>query len=183
MRRIRWSCSLLTLGLACLPLALSAPLAQAVTVRVSPADTTVILNTTFSVRVVCDAFPDLKAYQLIFQKGSTILQYLGATAGEILTSAPGSSSVQELPDVVPPVDSLWVDCAQLRGSTSGPGVLIYFNFKAVATGVCPLDCLQVDFRDSMNNPTLPACFGGIVRVESPVPVVPASWGRMKLIYR
>jgi hypothetical protein len=78
---------------------------------------------------------------------------------------------------------MWVDCAQLRGSTSGPGVLIYFNFKAVATGECPIGCLQVDFRDSLNNLALPDCVGGIVHVESPVPTVPASWGRVMTIYR
>jgi hypothetical protein len=88
-----------------------------------------------------------------------------------------------IPAVDSLLDSLWVDCAQLRGSTSGPGVLIYFNFKAVATGICPIDCLLVDFRDSMNNQTLPGCVGGIVHVESPVPAVPASWGRVKTIYR
>jgi len=183
MRRIRWSCCLLTLGLACLPFALSVPCAQAVTASVSPADTTVVNGTTFSLRVVCDAFPDLKAYQLIFSKGAANLQYLGATAGDILTGGVGAYTVQELPDVTTPLDSLWVDCAKLNGTTSGPGVLIYFHFKAVATGVCPINCLQVDFRDSMINLTVPGCSGGIVRVESPVPVVPASWGCLKMIYR
>ena len=183
MRSIRWSWCLLTLGLACLPLLLSAPCTQAVTVSVSPADTSVILNTTFSLRVVCDAFSDLKAYQLMFSKGSAILQYLGATAGDLLTGSGGDYTVQQLPDVTAPLDSLWVDCARLNGSTSGPGVLIYFNFKALAVGICPLGCLQVDFRDSMNNQTLPDCAGGIVRITSPVPTVPVSWGGVKTIYR
>jgi hypothetical protein len=183
VHRIGWSCCLLALGLVCLPLVLSAPPAQAVTVSVSPADTTVLINSTFSLRVVCDAFADLKAYQLIFQQGSTILQYLGATAGDVLTGNGGAYAVEELPDVTAPPDSLWVDCAQLNGSTSGPGVLIYFNFRADAIGDCPIDCLQVDFRDSWNNTTLPDCVGGVVHVRGIVPAVPASWGRVKTIYR
>jgi hypothetical protein len=91
--------------------------------------------------------------------------------------------VQQLPDVAPPPDTAWVDCAVLDGSTSGPGVLIYFRFKAIAVGISPIDCLQVDFRDSLNNTTLPACVGDIVRVTGPTPGRRVTWGRLKTVYR
>lgn len=183
MRRIRWSWSLLSLGLVCLPVVLSAPHAEAATASVTPSDTTVILGATFSIRVESDAFPDLKAYQLIFKYDSAVLQYLGATAGDVLTGNGRDYTVQQLLDVESPADTAGVDCAQLDGTTSGPGVLIYFNFKAIAVGVSPIDCLSVDYRDPLNNQTLPTCVPGVVRVTSPTPTRPTSWGRLKTIYR
>src|SRR5580765_1949246 len=120
MRRIRWSWCLMSLGVVCLPLLFAAPAARAVTVAVTPSDTTVVFLTTFSIRVEADAFPDLKAYQLIFKYDFTALQYLGATAGDQLTG-PGAYTVQQLPDVVFPPDTAGVDCAKLVGTTSTPG--------------------------------------------------------------
>ena len=181
MRRTRWSW-LMFLGVVCLPLVMSATPARAVTVAVTPSDTTVVFLTTFSLRVEADAFPDLKAYQLIFKYDSTVLQYLGATAGDVLTG-PGAYTVQSLPDVEFPADTAGVDCAKLVGTTSTPGVLIYFNFKAIAILDSQLECLQVDFRDPLNNVTIPACVGGIVRVAAPTPTRLTSWGRLKSIYR
>jgi hypothetical protein len=167
-------------ALAALSLIAYAP-AAAVTVSVSPADTTVVCGDTLTVRIVTDAFPDLKAYQLIFSFDPAVLQYVGALPGDVLTMG----TMQELPDVVPPVDSVWVDCAQLVGSTSGPGVLAYFRFAAAhGTGTSPITCLQVDFRDSWNVQTLPDCVSGIVRVPyCPTPALSETWGRIKTLYR
>ncbi len=167
--------------LAVLALMACAPHAGAVTVSVVPADTTVMCGDTLTVRIVTDAFPDLKAYQLVFGFDPTVLQYVGALPGDVLTMG----TMQELPDVTPPVDSVWVDCAQLVGSTSGPGVLAYFKFAAaLGTGVSPITCLQVDFRDSWNVQTLPDCVSGLVRVPTcPTPVLSGTWGRVKTLYR
>lgn len=181
MKRTRDSSWLAALALAALSLLVCAPPAGAVTVSVSPADTTVMCGDTLLVRIETDAFPDLKAYQLIFGFDPAILQYAGAVAGDVLTMG----TMQELPDVTPPVDSVWVDCAQLVGSTSGPGVLAYFRFVAAfGTGLSPIQCLWVDFRDSWNVQTLPDCVSGVVRVPTcPVPALSGTWGRVKTLYR
>ena len=174
---------LLALALACSALVHVARPAGAVTVTVEPADTTVNQGDTFLIRVVTDDFPDLKAYHLIFHYTPVILEYQQPIAGDVLTGTGRPYTMQSVPDVTPPPDSAWVDCAQLEGSTSGPGVLVYFQFKAPVVGISNIDCLEVDFRDSQNNQTIPNCVGGQVRVVGPVPVKPTSWGKIKTIYR
>jgi hypothetical protein len=180
MRRNRYASCLAGLGLAALLLIALTPRAGAVTVSVSPADTTVLCGDTLTVRIVTDAFDDLKAYQLVFGFDPAIVEYVGAVAGDVLTMG----TMQELADVTPPVDSVWVDCAQLVGSTSGPGVLAYFKFVGLTEGSSPIQCLQVDFRDSWNVQTLPDCVSGLVRVpKCPVPALSETWGRVKTLYR
>jgi len=185
MRRYRWSPCLVSLGLACLLVTALAPGARAVTVGVSPADTIMACEDTIVVRVAsADVFPDLKAYQLMFHYDSSILRYLGAEAGDVLTGTGQPFVVEELNDVAPPPDTVWVDCAQLVGSTSCPGVLIYFKFKAIAAGDCPITCLTVDFRDSWNVQTIPDCVGGVVHVTTcPTPARAVTWGSLKTLYR
>jgi len=183
MHRTRWFSILAGIGLGCLTLASWTPSAGAATASVMPPDTTVGLGSTFSIRVESDAFPDLKAYQLIFGYDSSILQYLGPTAGDVLTGNGQPYTVQPYVDVAAPADTAGVDCAQLVGSTSGPGVLIYFNFKAVGVGTSQISCLKVDYRDSNNVQTLPLCYGGEVHVPPPVATLPRTWGRIKTIYR
>jgi hypothetical protein len=157
--------------------------AAAVTVSVAPPDTTVLVGSTFSLRIETTAFADLKAFQLIFSFDPTKLQFLGATAGDVLTSSGNPYSLFVVPDYTAPADTAWTDCAMLVGSTSGPGILNFFNFKALVIGDSPVQCQMVDFRDSNNTQTLPACASGIVRVVGPVPVRATSWGRIKIRYR
>lgn len=182
LRSFRSSC-LLVLGLAGLSLAAMAPRAGAVTVSVSPADTTVGVGDTFTLRVVVDAVADLKAYQLIYRYGPVPMQYQGSIAGDVLTGSGFPYAIQDVPDAVAPLDTAWVDCAQLDGSAHGPGVLVYFKFKATHEGDSPVLCQTVDLRDSHNVPLLPACAGGIVHVIGPTPTIPRSWGRLKALYR
>ena len=183
MRRTQWSWFLISLALLSLPLLLSAPEARAASVVVSPADTTVLLGDTFTLRVEADAFSDLKAYELIFRYGEAVLQYVGPTAGDVLTAGGGAYTVQPLSPVSPPPFTAGVDCARLDGSTSGPGVLIYYTFKAIGLGTSPIDCVNVDYRDSLNNQTIPGCTGAAVHVTFPVPASHPTWGRLKTIYR
>lgn len=176
----------LTLGLAMtlgLSIAPGPPAAQAVTVSVSPNDTTVDIGNTFTLRVVTDAFANLKAYQLLFGFNPAILQFTGATAGDVLTGSGNPYTMQVVPDVTAPTDTAHVDCAQLVGTTSGPGVLVYFTFQALAAGNSPIPCDGADFRDPFNVQTIPGCNPGIVRVVSPTPARPMSWGGVKAIYR
>jgi hypothetical protein len=168
--------------LACLTCAFVAASARATTVTVSPSDTTVTLGANFMLRIVTDAFPDLKAYELIYKYGGTIT-YLGPIAGDVLTGTGQPYTVNDVPDAVAPADTAWTDCAQLVTSTAGPGVLLYLRFHAQSLGDSPIQCLLVDFRDSQNTQTLPACSGGIVRVRGPVPARTTTWGRLKTIYR
>src|SRR5258706_9093460 len=182
MPRHRWVEFVLCLGMVCLAALLAPSRAGAVTVIVNPPDTTVTVGDTFLLRLQTDAFPDLKAYEPI-HKYAIGLQYLGPLAGDVLFGDGGPYTIESVPDAVPPADTAWTDCAKLLTSTHGPGVLLYLRFKALVIGVQPIDCLLVDFRDSFNNPTFPACVGGVVRVEGPVPARRTSWGRVKSIYR
>jgi hypothetical protein len=163
--------------------ALAPSRAAAVTVSVTPPDTTVLVGSTFALRIETGAFADLKAFQLIFMFDPTKIQFLGATAGDVLTNSGNPYSLFVLPDYVAPPDTAWTDCAMLVGSSSGPGILNFYDFKALAVGDSPVQCKLVDFRDSNNTQTLPACNSGIVRVIAPTPVRLTSWGRVKQLYR
>jgi len=157
--------------------------ARAVTVAIDPSDTTVFVGSIFGVRVTTDAFPDLKAFSVIFQYNPAVLQLLGASPGDVLTSSGNPFSAFLVPDYTAPADTAWYDAAMLVGSTSGPGILNFFTFKALQVGVSFIECRLVDFRDSQNQQTLPACVRGRVEVTAPTPVKLGTWGRIKTIYR
>jgi hypothetical protein len=171
------------LGAGALSLPAGARLAAAAEVAVSPADTTVDIGNTVTLRIVAGPFSDLKAYQLRFGFDPGVLQFTGVTAGDVLTGGAGAYSVAIVPDVTAPTDTAQVDCAQLTGVTSGPGVLIYYHFLAVGAGDSPIACDGVDFRNHLNEQTLPACTAGAVHVVNPTPARPVSWGRVKTSYR
>jgi hypothetical protein len=157
--------------------------ARAASVVVAPADTTVSLGDTFLIRVEADAFADLKAYDLIFQFDPAIVQLTGALPGDVLTGDGDPYFGTLVNEVSAPLDSAWYDAAMLTGSTQGPGVLVYFQFKALAVGVSPLDCRKVDYRDSNNAQTLPGCTGGIIRVVGVTETRKETWGRLRSLYR
>lgn len=184
MRRVLRSLGLATLVVAGLLPLLPSP-ARALTVRVDPPDSTVACADTVVVRVVSDdVFADLKAYQLMFHYSSSVLRFVGAEAGDVLTGSGRPYTVEELPDVADPPDTAWVDCAQLVGSAATPGVLIYLRFATLHAGDGAIECLGVDFRDSWNQQTLPECEGAVLHVATcPVSARPVSWGSLKTIYR
>jgi hypothetical protein len=157
--------------------------AHAVTVSVAPNDTTVDLGNVLSVRVLTGAVSNLKAYRLQFGFDPAVLQFQGAVAGEVLTSSGNPFTIQVVADAAAPTDTAHVDCAQLVGTASGPGVLVYLQFKAVGFGDSPIACDGADFRDPLNVSTLPGCAPGVVHVVHPTPGLPASWGRLKGAYR
>lgn len=157
--------------------------ASGAAVVVAPNDTTVSVGDDFYIRVEADAFPDLKAYELIFQFDPTIVQLMGAVPGDVLTGDGDPHFATLVSDVSAPPDSAWYNAAMLTGSTQGPGVLVYFHFKALQVGVSPLDCRRVDYRDSSNAQSLPGCAGGIIRVMGVTESRKESWGRMKVLYR
>jgi len=157
--------------------------AQAASVVVSPSDTTVSVGDDFLIRVQADAFADLKAYDLIFQFDPAIVQLTGALPGDVLTGDGDPYFGTLVNEVSAPLDSAWYDAAMLSGSTQGPGVLVYFKFKALVVGVSPLDCRKVDYRDSNNVQTLPGCTGGVIRVVGVTATRSETWGRLKSLYR
>jgi len=163
-------------------LAATAP-AGAAEFRLAPDDTTVTVGDTFTLRVVCDAVPDLKGLQTAYSYPPTRLQLQAMTAGNVLTDAGGDWFAYVLPDVSAPADTAWMDAAILDGSTQGPGVVAYLQFKALIEGDAPLACALAEMRDSFNVSLAPACFAGVVHVVGPVPAARRSWGRIKSLYR
>jgi hypothetical protein len=170
-------------GLSLATMSLAPAPGVAATVSVSPADTTVSVGSVFTLRLVSDAVTDLQAYQLIHGFDPNILQFLGASPGEILTGSGFAYSGFVLPDHTPPVDSVWYDAAVLGGTSHGPGVLVYLQFKAIQVGVTYLTCLHDDFRDSQNDQTFPACNQGRVVVVGITSAARTGWGRLKQTYR
>uniref|UniRef100_A0A832MLX8 Cohesin domain-containing protein n=1 Tax=Eiseniibacteriota bacterium TaxID=2212470 RepID=A0A832MLX8_UNCEI len=151
-------------------------------VAVAPSDTAVTLGDTVTVRVETTGVPDLKGFQLVYAYTSPRLQFVGATAGDVLAQGAGDYFEYVLPDVAPP-DSVWYDAARLDGTSSGPGVLAFFTFVATSEGFAHVGCRHIEFRDSANQASFPTCLGGLIRVIGPVPSRPASWPRLKGLYR
>lgn len=159
------------------------PPAGAAQLSLSPADTMVTVGDTFTLRVVCDAVPDLKGFQSAYSFPSARLQFLAMPAGNVLTDAGGAWIAFVLPDVSAPADTAWIDAAMLDGSTQGPGVVAYIQFKALIQGDAPLQCVHAEIRDSNNVSLSPGCAAGVVHVIGPVPVRRDTWGRLKSLYR
>jgi hypothetical protein len=150
---------------------------------VAPADTTVYLEDEFALRIATGAFADLKGFDLLFSFDPAKLQFLGADAGDVLTGTGRLYADYVVVTHGVSADSILYDAAMLDGATAGPGILVYFRFKALAVGDTPIQCQKVDFRDSNNAATLPDCTGGLVRVLTATPARVASWGRVKTLYR
>ena len=182
MLRIPTCSSLFRLALFGLASVTFASTAHATTVRVAPADTTVSIGDNVTLRVMIDDASSLKGYQLIYKYGP-VLQYRGSTAGDMLTGSGSPYVVLDTPDHTAPADTAGADCAQLLTSTHGPGVMLYFRFKAQAEGNSLITCQRIDMRDEFNNPVPASCAGGIVRVLGPVPTRRSTWGRVKSAYR
>jgi hypothetical protein len=123
-----------------------------------------------------------KGYELIFSFDPARIQFLGADAGDVLTRSGNPFSFFVVPDVAP-ADSAWVDGAMLAGSSFGPGILAFFDFKALTLGDTPVQCQLVDVRDSNSARILPDCVSGLVHVVGSTPVPRPSWGAVKTLYR
>lgn len=170
-------------AVAILALAEARP-ASAVTVSVSPPDTAVSALDQVTVRIRTDAVSDLKAFELIFDFDPLMVQLVDILPGDVLTST-GSYTAFRRNDYAAPADTAWFDAGVLTGTASGPGILAFFQFQVVSpiSGQTPIRCRLVDFRDSQNVSTHPACEDGLVRVIGPVQTTTATWGRIKAIHR
>ena len=169
--------------LASLPLWLAVAPVHAVTVSVAPAETTVTVGDNFTLRSVTTAFPDLKAYELIYSFNSALITSQGVNPGDVLTGSGNPFQAYPQPDNSLPTGTITYDAAMLTGATHGPGILGFLKFHAEAVGDTPVQCVLVDFRDPLNDQTLPSCVSGLVHIRGPVPVSPSTWGRIKTLYR
>ncbi|MFN8588490.1 MAG: cohesin domain-containing protein [Candidatus Eisenbacteria bacterium] len=153
--------------------------AGAAVLAIAPADTTVQVGATFTVRVTCDAVSDLKGLQTAWSYSPARLQYVTMFAGNVFSNAGGAWFEHVLPDVSAPADTAWLDAAMLSGSTSGPGVVAYLRFKALVPGDAPLVCAIAEIRDSHNVSLGPTCENGMVHVAAPTPALRRTWGHVK----
>ena len=169
----------LAFALAAALIAGGVPAAAAAGFTVVPAETTVTVGDTFTLRITCDAVADLKGFQTAWAFPAVRLQFAAMPAGELLSDPPGDWFATLLPDVSAPVDTAWMDAARLDGSVNGPGVLAYLTFQALTTGDATVACVQAEMRDSNNVPLAPGCTGALVHVIGPVPVLRRSWGALK----
>jgi hypothetical protein len=149
----------------------------------APADTSVIVGDEFALRIVTDAFADLKGFDLQFTFDPAKLQFLGADPGDVLTGTGRLYADYTLVGHGALADTVLYDAAMLNGATAGPGILVSFRFKALDVGDTPVHCQKVDFRDSNNAITLPDCTGGLVHILKATPVRVSSWGKVKTFYR
>lgn len=160
-----------------------APAAGAAEFRIEPADSTVTVGDPFTLRVVCDAVPDLKGFQTAWSFPAALLQLQAMPAGNVLTDGSGDWFAYVLPDAAAPADTAWMDAAKLDGAAQGPGVAAYLQFTALEEGHAPVTCVYAEMRDSNNASLAPTCLGGMVHVVGPVPAAKRSWGRLKALYR
>ncbi len=162
---------------------LAVPAAHAASLTIAPAETTVTIGDSFTLRVVVDAVPDLKGADLIYGYTPVRLTFTSAQVGDALTGIGGAVFDTVLPDVTAPPDSVWYDAARLTGTGSGPGVVAFLQFGTHTEGNATVNCLFTDLRDSVNAPLSPSCAGALIHVIGPVPVRPTTWGRVKALYR
>lgn len=161
----------------------AAPAAHAAALTIAPAETTVTIGDSFTLRVVVDAVADLKGATLVYGYTAGRLTFTSAQVGGALAGFGGGTFDFQYPDVTAPADSVWYDAARLSGSGSGPGVVAFLSFDTHTQGNGTITCLDMDLRDSANVMLLPSCAGALVHVIGPVPVLPTSWGRVKARYR
>lgn len=158
--------------------------AQAASVTAVPADTSVTIGETIIMRIqLLSSFPNFEGFRFVYQYDPAVIEFLGATPGEVLTGAPGVIFATVRTEYAAPADSAWYEGAVLEGVSAGPGVLAYLHFRTVGPGSGSVVCRGVDLRDSSNQQTLATCFDAVIRVFPPVPVLPTSWGRLKTLYR
>ncbi|MBK7367709.1 MAG: hypothetical protein IPJ04_07265 [Candidatus Eisenbacteria bacterium] len=170
---------LLAATVCCAALCSAIPAAAAV-LSLSPADTTVQVNATFTLRVTCDAVSDLKGLQTAWSYSATRLQLVTMYAGNVFTDPGGAWFEHTIPDVSAPADTAWLDVAKLDGTSQGPGVVAYVRFKALVPGDAPIDCVLAEMRDSVNASLMPSCIPGIVHVAAPTAITRRSWGQLKI---
>jgi len=156
---------------------------RAAALSVAPAETTLTVGDSFTLRVLVDAVPDLKGADLVYGYTPGRLTFTAEQVGGALQGFGGSVFEFVLPEVTAPPDSVWYDAARLSGTGSGPGVVVFLTFQTHTQGNATLNCLFADLRNSVNAPLSPSCAGALIHVVGPVPTLPTTWTRLKARYR
>jgi len=141
--------------------------ALAVTVSITPSDTTVAVGDSVEVRFLVDAFADLKGFELVFPYDASRLELLTAAPGEVLTSPGGAYAAFLIPDVTAPADTFRYDGVMLDGTAQGPGILVYARFRVLGSGNAAISCGSSDLRNSLNQSTAAGCAGATVHSRTP----------------
>lgn len=157
--------------------------AASATVSLVPSDTTAIFGDEFSIRVRVDDAVDLMCFKAIFGYDTRVIELVRIEPGPMVSEATGEWVGYPVPDVEAPLDTARYDACVLGGSVSGSGVIAVFRFRAVGMGLTHITCVTVDFRDPDNVQTFPPCTGSDVTDDLALRVEPASWGRLKAIWR
>lgn len=156
----------LLLGFSSLPV-------LAVTVSMAPVDTTVSVGDEVVVVVSTTTYPDMKAFQLIYQYDPAVLELIDVQPGEILTTAVGGFLGSERSEYAAPIDSVWYEAAIIGFPLLQSGSLASIRFKVIGPGTSPIACRMIEFIDSDAVVTVPDCVDGVIRGFSTPP--PTVW--------
>lgn len=145
--------------LALLLLALASPAGAAVTLRWSPADSTVSTGDGARLSVMLDDVVDVRTIELRVSYDPTLLASVHGAPGALFSGA-GCSLFPDFDDSTP---GEWYGGVVTLGSTcwvTGPGELYHWDFVTLAPGTCPIGTVMVRLYDPLANAiadvTLPA---------------------------
>jgi hypothetical protein len=179
MKRIRLSSSLIfiaSIAFRIVP-AISAP-----QVYIAPADTMVIKDTAFQLKVcVTSDSTDIMGYNITISFDSLVIKISSVDEGSFPLNAghptffhwlnPGNG------------DHVQVNGAILGTPTRGHGVIFTLTFDAVNLGITDVTIAASEIRDGNNTSISHTTNNGIVRVIYNIETNPVSWGVIKSIFK
>ena len=135
-------------------------------VRIDPADSTVEVESTFTVTVMIDEAVDLSAFQFDLHYTPSIVQVEAITLGDFLASTGrGASSVGPKIDNSTGFASFGAFSLGTQPGPNGSGPLALIRLRAVGAGASPLDLEGVQVLKTQGNPPVPTVEDGSVTVE------------------
>jgi len=150
---------------------------------VSPVDTTVVAGDEFEVRIEIGVdFLSMMGYDIVVAFDSSLVQVVSVSEGSLPPTGPSGSFFfwydADLPNTV-----VHVNGAVLGTALDGPGVLFRIRFASLEVGVTSMVIAFSDIRDSTNAAIPHNSLSTTVIIDSPIPVKPTTWGRVKAMYR
>lgn len=161
----------------------AAGLALGATIAFDPPGGEIVCDDTLAVDVTIDGtVADLRGFTFVFEFDPAIVAPVSATAGALVTGA-GCPNFFVWLNAAAIGDSIALDGATLGCSVSGPGPIARLLFVGVGIGASGLGCRSGAMRDSQNAPIPFDCAPGVITHSCLTPVEPATWGRVKALYR
>ena len=168
---------------ACLLLMVAGSAAAGPGLQVAPDDTTVVAGTTFQIRIVVDSsIASLMGYDVTVVFDSSVVELVGVDEGSLAGSG-GAQTFFHWFGAGVASDTVHVNGAVLGTTVDGPGVLFLITFKGRRQATTPVSFVSSELRDNFNILISHDTTDGIVVVEEPIPVRPATWGAIKILYR